>query len=344
MRKKFLIIFVLALFVLSCGTSNVDVKELPNLKETIRIEGLKDKAFNIKISDLVKLEKTKLSAKTEKSDGTKVSANVIGVLLKNFVKKYNKKIEDFDNIRFYGKDGYSIAIPKEMFVKRDICLAYANFDSKLDKKYAPLRVVVKDERATYWCRMVNKIKFEKETQKEPIKTVVLLDNYLSQLNAEYSESEKGQVVKTKDILTNKILNFRIKPSETVYMIAKDGFEKNETMSNFLKGYIKTTGKQAPQFCSDYLPLGMNLDNIISIRVGNLFFYSIKSGGKVKLSEMLEGVEFETSSKYILKTLDSEIAISDVDLIKGMFVKNGSTYDFQKRNGNVIKNVITIKIK
>jgi hypothetical protein len=326
--------------------------ELAYLDEEITINGVSDEPIILTVSDLLDLESVKEKAEATRSNGDIVKITAVGPLLDTFLEKYGKSQTDFSAVRFYATDGYAIALPKEMLESRNVILAYMDGSYAFDEHSLPLRVVIPGERAMYWARNVNRIDFEAEGESSSTQKVVFLDAALPDLKGEFSEEEGGDIVSTK-ILTDK---YGI-GAGSLTMSASDGLTKNETLENFLKGYIKYTGEKIPMFCSPDLPEGMNLETIVFIRTGNVLYYSLdqaktilreatSSDGKVKglgITEMMKGNSLEIASSYELTSRDGKTtSFFEHGLVGGVFVKDGDTWNFYADEDTQVKDVIMLE--
>ncbi|MDR1953324.1 MAG: molybdopterin-dependent oxidoreductase [Clostridiales Family XIII bacterium] len=357
MKHRVLIFMVLALVSLvamtGCDGANTDGSEPDYLDSEITINGLAEDTFTVKISELASLECVKEKVESTRSNGDKVKLTAYGPLLDTFLARYDKKQTDFTSIRFYATDGYAIAIPGEMLEKREVILAYMDGGKAFDQESKPLRVVVPGERAMYWAKMVNRIDFEQDGEGNFTEKIVFLDAALPEMAGEYSEEEGGNIVSTAALLERFGGG-----ADKVTMYAADGLTKNETAENFLKGYIKYTGKNIPQFCSPELPEGMNLNGIVSIRSGNALFYSLDRAATilpereagddlnvkgVGLTDIIKGNSFRTAATYELTTRAGEkTSFFEHDMTKGVFVRDEGIWSFYVDDDTQVKDVMSIE--
>jgi hypothetical protein len=360
---KFAVVYTLILamclmLITACGSNKEygekvgSPSELSYLDEVITINGATDDPFTVTIRDLIALDSVKEKAEATRSNGDVVKVTAVGPLLDTFLAQYGKKQTDFSAVRFYASDGYAVAIPKEILSSRNVILAYMNGNRSFDEHSLPLRVVIPGERAMYWARNVNRIDFETDGESNSTDKVVFLDAALPELKGEFNKEEGGDIVSTK-ALTEKYGA----GAESVTMSASDGLVKNETMDNFLKGYLKYTGELIPQFCSPDLPEGMNMNTIVSIRTGNVLYYSLdqaktiirekESGdGKVKgmgIVEMMKGNSLAVAASYELTAVDgTKTSLFEHNLVKGVFIKEGDSWNFYLDEDTIVKNVITLE--
>jgi DMSO/TMAO reductase YedYZ molybdopterin-dependent catalytic subunit len=338
---------VVAAAALLAGCS-ADASSLPYLEDEVVVKGLTDEDFTVTISDLTQMEAVSKKAEGQRSNGDIVKLTAVGPTLASFVEKYGggKPLSEFSAVRFTSLDGYSVAVPREILEKREVVLAYMDGSKKFDKgQSAPLRAVVLGERAMYWARMVCEISFETGTSATVTDKVVFLDTalpLLGETKGSYSEEEGGDIVSTIDIL----LKYGGMPGDgdsgaKVYMAASDGLKKNETMDNFLKGYLKYTGDLVPQFCSPDLPEGMNMNTICSIRAGTTLYASLARGLEtwgeatgadghvgVGFTDMIKDQGFATVNVYQLTDVEGQTYLfNQHELVAGVFAEVDGAWGF-----------------
>jgi hypothetical protein len=239
-----------------------------------------------------------------------------------------------------------------MLESRKVILAYMDGGKAFDKETRPLRVVIPGERAMYWAKMVIRIDFEQGGEGSYTDRVVFIDTVLPDMKGEYNEEEGGDIVST-EALTERYGG----ASDKIIMYASDGLTKNETADNFLKGYIKYTGENIPQFCSPELPEGMNLNGIVSIRTDNVLYYSLtratdilperaSEDGEFKgigLTDIVKGNSLRVTATYELTDLTGEkTSIFEHDMAKGVFVKDGDIWNFYLDEDTQVKNVTMLE--
>jgi hypothetical protein len=324
----------LALGLGGCGSP--DPSSLAYLGDTVAVEGLGE-SLSVSIDELSQLDTVSKKAEAMRSNGDIVKITAVGPTLATLLERYGggKQLADFSSVRFSSKDGYSIAVPKEILAKREVVLAYMDGDKAFTKDDAPLRAVVIGERAMYWARMVNKIEFETGTGEALTNMVVFLDSALPALKGDLSEEEGGYIVSTVDLLS-KYGGLDGGESGKVFMSAFDGLKKNETIENFLKGYIKYTGGNVPQFCSPELPEGMNMNGIVTLRSGKSLYVSLARGAEiweaksaagkagVGFSDIVKDQGLDRSGMFQLTDKHGNtVLLSEQEMVKGVFANDGA---------------------
>jgi hypothetical protein len=289
------------------------------LQQKILITGLTQEDFSVTAEELTKLESVTEKAEASRFNGEKVKIKATGPTLDTFLSKYGKKQSDFESIRFTADDQYSIAVSKEILESRKIILAYEDDGKPLDKKAEPIHVVIPEERAMYWVRMLKQIDFEKDAGAVAATKVVFLDQAIKTVpSSDYDDGGiTDKAVKIKDLAGAYAVG---ETADKVFLSASDGLEKNETADNFLSAYIKYTGKESPKFLAPHFPEGMNIKGVVSMQYGDTLFYSLEEGSKtLKLSDSggKEGVTF-------------------TDIVKKAGFKSGLTYLFTDMEKNQIK--------
>ncbi|MDR0875097.1 MAG: molybdopterin-dependent oxidoreductase [Clostridiales Family XIII bacterium] len=351
---RLLLIFALALPVFAltgCGGS-ITPSELPYLDGALEINGLPDDVTSVTVADLITLKSENQKVEATRSNGDIVKVTAVGPTLDTFLAQYGKKQTDFSSVRFYSTDGYSIAVPTEMLESRKVILAYMDGGKAFDKETRPVRVVIPGERAMYWAKMVNRIDFEEGGEGSYTERIVFLDTVLPDMKGEYSEEEGGDIVSTE-----ALTEIYGGASDKIVMYASDGLTKNETADNFLKGYLKYTGENIPQFCSPDLPEGMNLNGIVSIRTDNILYYSLaraldilperQSGDEqmtgIGLTDIVKGNSLAMAQTYELTDLAGEkTSIFEHDMVDGVFTQDDGIWTFYIDESIRVKNVVMLE--
>lgn len=185
----------------------------------------------------------------------------------------------------------------------------------------------------YWIRNLVKIEVLESAPKAEVARVYILETLISQANAEdytyYESTDKA--VKVEELLG--LLGVDSLP-DTASFVAADGFEKNEQLDIFSKGYIKFTGEDAPLFLSPDLPKGMYIKSIYLCIMGDAALVSQERAMEVlgtKQVEDKEGVDLKQlikaaglidADKYLLTAADGyTVEISRDDREKGVVFKN-----------------------
>jgi hypothetical protein len=373
-----------------------DPSSLSYLDDEITITGLEADDFTITVRELIELDTVEKKAEALRSNGDVVKTTAVGPTIDTFLAKYGKDKTEFSSVRFTATDGYSIAVPKEILDRREVVLSYMNGAEAYPKEVAPLRAIVIGERAMYWARMVNKIAFETGTSDALTNKVVFLETALPALNSEYSEEESGDIVSTADLLAEHggapgdVGSGALGSVESgapgsveaggpgdvesggpgdgkaeapgdgkagkVFMSAYDGLKKNETIDNFLKGYIKYTGDNIPQFCSPDLPEGMNMNGIVTIRTGMSLYVSLErgseiwktrtGGGKsgVGFSDIVKDQGFDRNGVFQMMDAEGNVSLySEHEIVNGVFAKDGDVWCFFSDDREPVRAVLSVEV-
>jgi hypothetical protein len=357
MTRKTKTLFVtaaaLAALLLFTACAKPDPSALSYLDDEITVSGLDDEEFTITVRDLTELEGVEKKAEATRSNGDIVKTTAVGPTLDTFLAQYGKDKAEFSSVRFTATDGYSIAVPKEIFERREVVLAYMNGAEPYPKEVAPLRAVVIGERAMYWARMVNEIEFETGTGEALTNKAVFLETALPAMKGEYNEEEGGDIVSTKDLLSKY---GGMTEGGKVFMSAYDGLKKNETTENFLKGYLKYTGENIPQFCSPDLPEGMNMNGVVTIRTGQALYVSLERGAEVwdaktgagktgvGFSDVVKDQGFDRNGVFQMTDADGNVTLySEHDITKGVFAKDGDAWNFFSDGKDPVIKVLSVEV-
>ncbi len=340
-----LAVFLCLIFGLSaCGGSSLSEEELSvNDNATITLHGLSEEDIQVSVSELKDLKSVTKKAEATRSNGQVISVKVTGPLLKTLLDKYGAEKGDFNTIRFYAKDGYSIAMPSDIIENDDIIIAYYDGGAPIGGEDGPVRVVVPGQRAMYWVRMLTQIDFESEASALTPSNLIFLDEALPQLSEESIKigDQDVSVVKTQDLISafadaddNTIYN--------VYMTASDGLSKNETKTNFIKEYIRVSGDGAPEFTGPALPEGMTVKGMVTLHYGDTAFLSlsqyaeaeeIAAGEKILFSDVIKKIGTMTSDTYRFIDKDGNSSQYSFDELSGASLIYGSSgVSFDPGNG------------
>lgn len=281
MKAKLLIgIFLLALLITGCSNQEsmqgqeADEFEVEFKDYEIEIQGLEQGTETILLEDILSMESIEQEMTNISSSGEVSSLNVKGVKLEDILSKFNTKQNDFNGIRFFAADGYSIEVPKEILEHKDIILFYEAEGEPIKEKHQPIRVGINEERAMYWVG--NLAGFEMlNAEVLSIKNMVILEVASKQLDQEdytYYESV-DKAIKAKDLLDNYSSKSQ---AEQIYIESVDGLEKNETKDILLTGYIKISGDSCPLFLSPDLPKGMHVKDILYMVDGETAYISMEN--------------------------------------------------------------------
>lgn len=336
-----------AVFAFSaCGGPDLTEEELAvNDDAVITLHGLGEEDIELSVADLKKLDSVTEKAEANRSNGEVVSVDATGPLLDTILEQYGAEKSDFNTIRFYAEDGYSIAMPSDIIENSDIIVSYYDGGAPITDENGPVRVVVTGQRAMYWVRMLTRIDFETGTSSAMTpSSLILLDSALPQLTEQNITVNGGQVqaVSTYDLISaygdiddNTIWN--------AYLKAADGLSKNETKQNFIKSYIRTSGEGAPEFTGPDLPEGMTVRDLVTIHYGDTAFLSLnrylqsadEQSGKALFSDVLKEIGSMTSDVYLFTGSDgTEVQYTYDDIPQAsVFLDSAGNAVFDPGNGD-----------
>lgn len=324
-KKIFLfLLFTLILLLTACSSSNTSDVEISkdvnsDLKNEIIITGLTEDELILTVEEIRELETVSKEVTSVNSSGEEKTFEATGTLLQNILEQQGFSQRDLMGIRFVAGDGYSIEVPKDILDKRDIILVYEIDGAPLESKSLPLRVVIPDERAMYWVGNLKTIEVLEGVEKSEVSKILFLETLKETMNLEdynyYNSVDKA--IKTQDLLKNTEAD---NISETVYIKAADGLEKNETLSNFEVAYIKMTGSDIPTFLSPDMPKGMYVKDIFYFSYDTTAWISYE-----KAQEKLENLDVEKVK-----------GIKVVDVLKEITFAEDQTYIFMATDGYVVE--------
>lgn len=311
MKNKILIVLAILLLIFSvftgCSGKTTDSKE-----DTIKITGFKDgQEIAFTIDELQKLPVFDGRVEGMDSAGEPVIYNVKGAYLKDLLKEYDRDKNDIEGLRLVATDGYSIEIQKDIISKRDILLGYEMDGEPLDEENAPLRVFIPEERAMYWARMVCELAVLREKVDAETSCIYMLETVSNNMDLEDFEffGSTDKVINTKKFIEQ----YNVEGQDTILLQGADGLEKFETIDNVKKGVIKVSGKYAPMFTSDVLPVGMFVKDMILIKYGTNVFYSATKGAESKdvlsLKDILDASGMKVTEKCTLATANDVLEVS-----------------------------------
>lgn len=367
MKKRVFVLLIAAIFLLvGCSTPTVssDVgsseEVTDNLEESVVINGLDAKEILLSLQEIKEIESISKEVTAVSSSGEEKTFEVTGALLDEILQRYGYSQRDLMRVRFVGGDGYSIEVPKNIIDTRDILLAYEMNGGPLEPKNQPLRVIIPEERAMYWVGNLTTIEVLEGIEKSEINKVLILETLSKKLDTvDYDYYDNvDQAIKTRDLLQHEEVE---SPSETVYIKAADGLEKNETLSIFQEAYIKITGAEAPVFLAPDMPKGMQVKDILYFVNGTTGWLSYEKakecyeisnlGDKegISIVALLKNLNFMEGESYIFKAFDEYmVEINNNDLSKGILYQDEEGrinvyFDGLPKNTSV-RDLLSIEVK
>lgn len=321
------------LLLASCGSDVEKEKVTQETDEEIIISGLEEEDITVPIGTIEELERVNADVVAVNSSGEETDMSVSGGLLEELLQLHGRSQEDFSEMRFIAKDGYSVNIPLSILESRDIILAYEIDGEYLNEKDSPIRIIIPEERAMYWVSGLNEIEMfineEREIDDKFIEKLVILESTIPSLKIEDYGDDK--IIRIEDLVRNFA---EMDKDGKVSIKALDGLEKFEDNDVFRKAYIKLTGEEAPMFLGPEIKEGMTVKNILTFNIGETGFISMDSFLESPYKFKTEGIEgisakdlFEESSlwdseEYTLTLTDGdEIIIKQEDLYSGILYKD-----------------------
>ncbi|SHJ21864.1 Oxidoreductase molybdopterin binding domain-containing protein [Dethiosulfatibacter aminovorans DSM 17477] len=345
--KLLSIVFVLILAFTACTQNtgdtnppaedaNEEAEGTEAVESSIEIQGIEGGTEMISAEEIKAMEAQTLATTNISSSGEVVEVEIKGVKINKILKQYNLRQDEFEGIRFYAGDGYSIVIPNEILVAKDVMLFWEVDGEPLDDKFQPLRVAVPDERSMYWVGNVAGMELmkgeesgkadsdsgENDAMAHGNSSIIFMEAAISTLESEeyaYYESA-DQAVKTMDLLSEfgRTGLESDMPVSDIFMEAVDDFSKTETMDIFLTGYIKHTGENAPMFLSPDLPKGMHVKNLLKV----------ENTGTVFVSESQSFVKYGNDLVTILE--DQCVPLAKIEELTGL--AKGMSYTLTAADG------------
>ncbi len=254
--------------------------------------------------------------------------DIKGVLLEELLSEAGAEIGDLDGVRFIAGDGYAVDVPQEILEEHEVILAYEIAGEPLWEDTRPLRAFIPGEEAMYWVKNLVEVELghPEETAAE-IKQLVFIETAAEVIDSVpyhdgYDEEQKA--VKTVDLLADVTL------SDSVCMMATDGFEKTEDYDVFVDAFIVMSSDDAPAFRSPEMPRGMHVRDLAWFTVGDTAFISVSRSPEllgeasvdedvgVSLSALAEELGLLDADEYVLEASDGYTAeVSSEDLEAGI---------------------------
>jgi DMSO/TMAO reductase YedYZ molybdopterin-dependent catalytic subunit len=209
----------------SSGVTTSDTKK-------ILITGYSNKDLEVSVGEIKNLPQVKRDVVSVNSNGEKKTFSVIGGDFDALLKKLNISKDGIGGLRLYSTDGYSVEVPEAIVKSRQIVLSYLKNGAELGED-GPILIVIPEERAMYWAKMLSKIEIIKKIKKVDIECVNFVEAMgKSKIINSYKDlSGKHKAIKCSDLI--KLISAKNKPNYVI-LKASDGLEKNETLENFNK--------------------------------------------------------------------------------------------------------------
>lgn len=224
----------------------------------------------------------------------------------------------------------------------------------------PIRAFIPEEEAMYWVSNLVEIElvgYDAEISDQEASTLEEI-NFLETLVLEldeidYEGEDEGKAVKTSDLFSD------LDTTQDVYLLASDGFDKNEEYKTFIDAYILTEGDNTPAFRSPELPRGMHVRDLVWILTGETGFFSVEQGMEkfeemsveddtgVSLKDLVDKFGLSESDKYELEAIDGySVEIDREDLSSGIvYIRDSgevsSAFDGLPRS-KAVKDLLSIR--
>lgn len=315
--------------------------------------------FSVAYDDIYKMPSVDAKVKHISSSGEEFNQSVTGVLLEDLLQLNGATKKDYTGIRFIAGDGYAVTVPADVFMDKDVILAWSFDGDNLEDKKMPLRVAINDVRSMYYVSNLAEVAFEMGSLDETSEvgnTVVLMESAFTTMATEefmYYDSN-DLAVNAKDLMKA----YTSTKGDHVDFVAVDGYEKTETYDVVKEGFIKINGEDAPLFTGDGLPKGMNVKYILTMAVADATFVSVNSGIEalepvsfdgdtgVNLAELVKKAGLEADTYTITATDGYAKDVTQAELETGMaYVNNSATvtikFNDDDPKSSKVKNALTI---
>lgn len=362
-KSKWLFCCIILVITFSIGYSKVVsangsvAPSTESQKILITCAGSKD--IQVDVEEIKNLPSVQQEVVSVNSNGDKSTYTVKAGDFDNLLKKLNITKDSIGGLRFYCSDGYSVEVPENIIKTRHILLSYLKNGQDLGDD-GPIMIVIPDERAMYWAKKVTKIEIIKNTKKIDITGLDFIEAIgKSKIINSYKDYEgKNKAIKCSDLI--KLINTKNKP-DFVIIKAADKLEKNETLANFNKAYIKLTGKNAPEFTSQTMLAGMSVKGLLWFSYGEVACFSMTKGigalnlinigdkRGISLDNVFKLVSMKNASSYVMTARNGKKITIDGDNIKKAVVYKNKQEQVVIEIPSGVKNikledVISVKVK
>lgn len=373
--------FTLIIFMLLLASCNTPLQEsVPTTISTeidkISLEKFKlvitgdNTEFSLSAKEITDMTPETMSVSCITSSGEIITGDITGVKLDILLQPYNIEQRNYNEIRLFAADGYSIIVPAEIVKSKDIYIIWEYNNEPLQELHYPIRAAIADERSMYWVYQLSGIELIKdemsisEDDEMPALTtrkIVFMETaitLLESLDYTYNDSV-DKAVSVDSLLTRFNLSVN---SNGVTMHAMDNFDKAEKLDIFKKGYIKYTGEDSPIFIAPDMPKGMQVKHILWLKNGDTVYLNERMAfdkyknvlttslnmKSVPLAEIEKLLNLLESKHYMLVASDGHIEKIDREtfLTAEFFMDEAGLYVISYKGMEklqTIKNVISIEI-
>lgn len=314
--------FALLLFLSGCAGGGEPGPDPEYQDYALEILGLATGEEKISLADIYKLDSVEVKLSNISSSGEIAHLNIKGVMLDEVLSPYGVKQRDYNGIRFYAGDGYSIVVPREMLQNKEIILFYEAEGAPMKEKHRPLRVGINEERSMYWVGNLTGMELI-SVELTTVKRIVFLETAFQQLEQhdypDYDQVEKA--VKTEDLLEKFSGD---EAADQVRIKSADGLDKNEAEAIFRLGYLKITGEGQPMFLSPDLPKGMYVKDVLFFSYGETAWVSMEQlfqkyedeveNGGIRVKTILDALGLPASADYLFTSCGGEAMVAGQEAI------------------------------
>lgn len=373
--------FTLIIFMLLLASCNTPLQEsVPTTISTeidkISLEKFKlvitgdNTEFSLSAKEITDMTPETMSVSCITSSGEIITGDITGVKLDILLQPYNIEQRNYNEIRLFAADGYSIIVPAEIVKSKDIYIIWEYNNEPLQELHYPIRAAIADERSMYWVYQLSGIELIKDEMSisedddmPAISTrkIVFMETaitLLESLDYTYNDSV-DKAVSVDSLLTRFNLSVN---SNGVTMHAMDNFDKAEKLDIFKKGYIKYTGEDSPIFIAPDMPKGMQVKHILWLKNGDTVYLNERMAydkyknvlttslnmKSVPIAEIEKLLNLLESKHYMLVASDGHIEKIDREtfLTAELFMDEAGLYVISYKGMEklqTIKNVISIEI-
>lgn len=358
MKKKIVmtaVLLVLAVMAAACGSNGGNGHQYTGEDDYITLKCDQDGDFTFFVADLMALEAVTEQIVRKDDEGQVTDEYPIkGVSLEVVLASIKKNIQDLDTIRLVAGDGYSVEVPNDILTRSTVILAYEIDGAPLQENTKPIRVFIPGEEAMYWVRNIVEISLTAKAASDAdhmLAQMVFFETLQADLETEDYDGEQ-KAVPMADVFAG------VQASDQVYLLAADGFEKNEEFATVMEAFLVVEGDNAPAFRSPDLPRGMHVRDLVWMSSGDTGFLFVERGLEffaqaevdgntgISLSGLVE--QFGLSADvYVLEAADGySVEITKEDLALGIvYIRDSgeisSVFDGLPRN-TAVKGLLSIK--
>lgn len=293
---------------------------------------------------------------TNVESGGKINeVTVSGFSLRDILAENGVFLDEVGSLNLLASDGYSVIVPSEYYVGFDVYILLGFEGESLEYP----RSCIPDQRAMYWVKNLSKIELIGKTGTEKTKEQIVnrIDVFreglkeLEVIMLNYKDSQlpayslKAYCEKNNISITH----------DTVTMIARDGFKKEELADFYLENFVALESNQntddMPLYFSETMNGGMRVKQLDYVIWGNRAVYF---GDEISVSDLFVAAGMGKAESYVFTADDGFELIVPYDAIefgkiytdeeKGFIRAEFDGYDFKDaKGGGKVKYLVSIKI-